>query len=425
MVRIKGGALLWVITLSVILLAVLVSLLLMQQYSRRFAGQLERAERLERHAASGMQLLLAGDHIAVGVPQVHALFDDSLGRDTVILEKRMWGVYRIGMSTAFERGDTLRKMALLGTEVPPEDRLAVYLADENRPVSVSGRTTIRGKAFLPPAGVRKAYIEGQAYEGADNPVAGTIASSRPALPSLSSAITALLFDWLKAAPDSLPRGSFPGTGDSLLHPFNQPALVLETTDSLLLGNIGLSGNILLHSTAPVIITADTRLDGVLIFAPEVAIHDGFSGELQVFARDSIVVGSNCFLRYPSALAVLHTDTADATQETQPELRIGTRSRIEGLVCTYAPERRQQFLSVMKINRQAVVMGQVYADGLLELQGTVEGSTWCRRFMLQTPSTLYENFILNGVMDHQSLSPDFAGVPLLGSPVRSRVVKWLL
>ncbi len=279
--KLKGGALLLVIAMSAIILVILSSLMLMQQYSRGYFLQGSRAQRLENNAASGLALLLADALIPEGSRLAMSLYGDTVPGDSVWLEKRPWGIFQLGLAAAFEQGDTLRQAGLLGVKAEPNECYALYLANEDRPVSLSRHTVINGDAYLPPAGVRIAYIEGTAYEG-DKPVQGTTHDSEASLPPLQpNIITRLLNDLQTSAPDSLELFSLPAPGDSLVRSFVPPALLLSLTDSLYLNAVTLRGNLIVHSTAPVTIAADARLEDILVFAPVIRVENGFKGRLQL------------------------------------------------------------------------------------------------------------------------------------------------
>ncbi|SEN74364.1 hypothetical protein SAMN05216436_1217 [bacterium A37T11] len=420
--KLKGGALLLVIAMSVIILVILSSLMLMQQYSRGYFLQGNRAQRLENNVTSGLNLLLADAFIPEGSRLAMSLYGDTVPGDSVWLEKRPWGIFQLGLVATFEQGDTLRQAGLMGVKAEPNECYALYLANEDRPVSLSGRTVINGDAYLPPAGVRIAYIEGTAYEGG-KPVQGTTHDSEASLPPLQPDIITHLLHDLEIVPDSLELISLPPPGDSLLRSFVPPALLLSLTDSVYMSGMALRGNLIVHSTAPVTIAADANLEDILVFAPVIRVEDGFSGRLQLFASDTLIVGRECRLDYPSALGLLNIDTAKVVNTIQPLLRVDSASIVKGTVFTYAPGRDQD-MAILKIAQDALVYGQVYADGWLELKGTVQGSTACRRFILQTPSSLYENFVLNAVMDFKARSPFYAGSRLLGNARKGTVVKWV-
>ena len=60
----------------------------------------------------------------------------------------------------------------------------MYLADQNKPLSLTGRTQITGNCYLPKAGVKRAYIEGKSFVG-NKLINGTKYNSNKTLPPIN------------------------------------------------------------------------------------------------------------------------------------------------------------------------------------------------------------------------------------------------
>ncbi|WP_257668267.1 hypothetical protein [Parapedobacter tibetensis] len=423
----KAGALLLALMLTVIIAVVTAGLLLLLQYHRQYGAQTLRQERLQQHLASGISLLLTHEGDLDQDTVSLSLYNTT--QDSVILTKHAWGIYDVGSVQAVEGRDTLGKWFLFGLVPDKTERYALYLADEHRPLSLSGHTRIQGDAFLPEAGIRKAYIENQAYEGEEVVSGGTSYTSNPDLPALNSAIIDRLTAYLYPDEDETWAGmtidDFPAYGPNPIYrAFAEQPLLLLYEDSLVIDAHILKGHVLVLAKGPVTIMPSAQLEDILVFAPSITFVDGFSGRLQVFARDSISVGKNCSFGYPSALGLINIPVDSTFSEFQPLLRVDSASTVNGIVFTHFPGDEELLLAKIQLGKETTVHGQVYADGLLELRGTVQGMTSCRRFTLQTPSSLYENFVLNGVMDYSRLSPHYVGSPLLNGGRRGAVMKWL-
>ncbi|MGK6353469.1 hypothetical protein [Parapedobacter sp. DT-150] len=422
----KAGALLLALLLAVIIGVMTGGLLLLLQYHRQYAAHALRQERLQRNLGSATNLLLTAGTATVGDTAMADLFDEEL--DSVRLIRRPWGVFDLGVAHAFEHGDTVGRTFLIGCAPTEAERYALYLADEYRPLSISGNTRIQGDAFLPEAGIRKAYIENQAYAGEEVIYEGIMHHSGTALPTLSADIINRLLPFFQ--PDDTAEWAADavdwyagGTGDSLLYSFSGEPLVLHALDSIGISGPFLGGQVIVVADGPVTVTADAGLHDILLFAPCIRFADGFRGRLQAFARDSLIVGQQCVFDYPSVLGLVNIPRDSLIQEFQPLMRIDSASVVNGLVFSHFPGS-EQLLASVKLAKETIVNGQVYADGLLELQGTVNGITLCRRFSLQTPSSLYENFVLGGVMNLTGLSPHYAGSPLLNGGKVGRALVWL-
>jgi len=76
------------------------------------------------------------------IPRTLDLFDK--GEDTVVLERKRWGLFDIGLSTAKRGSHCSQVLALWGGQPDAIAQLALYLVDENRPLSVAGSNVIKG-----------------------------------------------------------------------------------------------------------------------------------------------------------------------------------------------------------------------------------------------------------------------------------------
>ncbi len=409
-----AGALLLAILLATMIAVSTGGLLLLLQYHRQYAAQTMRQERLQQNLSSAINLLLANDGNVPEDLQKLNLYDGD--DDSVILSLQPWGVFDVATAWAYEGPDTLQYTFLKGKVPTPDERFALYLADEQRPLSLSGQTRIQGDAFLPEAGIRKSYIENEAYAYEEVVHGGSMQVSNATLPEMDGKIIAQLWDYLQPVDSAAWTANavnwFENSmTDPLTRLFTNDYSILHGPDTVVIDRQTLSGHVIIIADQTMIITANAKLDNVLLFAPCIRFEQGFRGRLQAFARDSLTVGRDCRFDYPSALGLVNIPTDSLFLEFQPIMRIDSASVVNGLVFSHFPGG-DQLLAKVVIGKEVVVHGQVYADGLLELQGQVSGMTLCRRFTLQTSSSLYENFILNGVMDITALSPHYVGSPLL-------------
>ena len=102
---------------------------------------------------------------------------------------------------------------------------------------------------------------------------------------------------------------------------------------------------------------------MLIFAPYIEIEDGFEGNVQAFARDSLVVGRNCQLQYPSVLGLMKMQSGFF----QPFIHVGEKSLVQGVLFSYQEviDREQ---TVIRLEKGTFIEGMVYADGYAEIKG---------------------------------------------------------
>ncbi|MEZ5199162.1 MAG: hypothetical protein R2764_23105 [Bacteroidales bacterium] len=69
-------------------------------------------------------------------------------------------------------------------------------------------------------------------------------------------------------------------------------------------------------------------------------------------------------------------------------------------------------------------GQIYWDGIFDFKGKVYGSVACKKFLLKTPSSIYENHLMDVRIDLESLSKHYTGIELTGTERVKKVIQWL-
>ena len=396
------------------------------QYQKKF-----RMDRLQLNLGSAINLLLSKEDGGQN-EMIRDLFAN--GKDSVSTEKRNWGLYDIGIAKAFQQRDTLYKTFLIASVIDSAKWGTLYLIDEDRPLSVSGKTMVRGTAFIPKAGIKEAYVDNKSYQGDKRLVIGKEKNSNKMLPELESKRMEKL-----SAPDKL--FSSPDTAyvlrDSLKQSFLLPIKVIGFKDkAVILSKIKLSGNIVLLSDTTIVIDSTAKLNQVLVFARAIIVKKGFRGTCQLFARDSLSVESGCNFGYPSALAVIHVakenvrqgkaNTINSTKGSQPKLSIGEGSIVRGTVLSWEKEKSQA-QTLIDLGKNSKVYGQVYAKGIVRLKDGVgiNGCVFANRFVYQTAYTLYENYLINVRLDEKGLSKYYLTtdvVPVAGKG--KKIMQWL-
>ena len=351
-------------------------------FSNRFLEQQDDLkERLLRNVESGLQLLMAEQDASVK-PFVVDLFDEGL--DSVILEKKEWGLFSIAISTAFHQTTRERlkhhQIIQLGLFPSPKDQAAIYLEDNDKPLVITGDTYIEGKAYLPKSGIKTGRIKGFNYSG-DKLVHGTIERSKKELPQLSKKKIKYLLNQFN-------QGSNQRMEDSISQSFHQETLIIKD-DVLIIEDQLLKGNIILTADSLVYIGRDAILEDVLIFAPYIFIEDGFHGNLQAFATHLLDIGKSVQLKYPSVLGLIKNENL----VKEPEVIVGANSDITGLVFVHNKFSNKKYPK-LKIQKGAFIEGQVFAECSVDLAGNIYGNISCKSFFLRYGSSSYSNNLLD-------------------------------
>ena len=417
----KASALFYAIVVALIIALISSSLILFSYFNRLQFQSLQLQEKVLLNASSGINLMLAnGPSFPLNKKHLIDLYGDET--DSLLLWKKQWGAFEIAVSKAFFKEHESIKVAQVGANIHDDPQIALYLTDLDKPLSLCGKTMIKGICYLPKAGVKRAYIEGQSFIG-DHLINGEVKESAPSLPEANKELLESNLGYFSKQfeeNDSIIFIEEQEVKDSVVHSFMQPTLLLYSDSKIILKKKYYLGNLRIVSSHSVYISADSHLKDVLIYAPHVEIEGGFSGNVQVFATDSIRIGKKCFLDYPSVIALVRTNKSPDNMT----LIVDEETTLSGVLLGYQESINNKMQLIMTIGKDAVIKGQVYAKGYVELKGRIFGSLTCHKFILSTPSSVYENHLLNATIDYSGLSPYFAGVSLVHDSPGKQVVKWL-
>lgn len=411
--KFSAGALVLVLVISLLVTFLLGSLVLLSYYRQIQVLRTQIQIKQDANTRSGISLLLAlqGDR-SMGESSID-LF--RTGQDTVYIKKLFWGLFDAVVSEARNGKYTSKREAILGI-IPSEDQqLSFYLSDENRPLAITGKTSLKGLFFLPKTGIRPAAIEGFIYQG-KNLVKGEIFQSENELPTPNQ----LFLDRVAQFTGKLNLGDLYTPWELLnvkkLHvPFSDAPKVFKAKDAIKINDLNLSGQIIIRSEESIKVSRHAKLDGIVLSAPVVHVENGFNGNLQVFATDSVIVGKNTQLSYPSVICL-------NGQGSKERIRLEEKSQVTGII--YMGGIGNGLLRELAIDRGATVTGLVYADGFVQHKGTVAGTLYCRRLIYRTRTTTHENLLVDATIDNSLRPAAFLSVPLFGTSQKWGVVKWL-
>jgi len=405
----KAGSIYYALAVALLIALLCGSLILFASANRTQLQWSRRMCNVRLNAASGMQVLMSEQP---PVPYGEKTVIDLYGRrqDSVELQRKEWGLYEVAIARAFSGTEQFLEAAIVGRLPDTTDRTALWLADLDRPLALCGKTELRGTCYLPEAGLKRAYIEGQSYTG-DRMVYGEIKKSERFLPKLNEALIDKLQKLLNAEfseTDSLGDISMLLENDSLSHSFLKRPLCFYSATPLDLSGKSLSGQITLVSGSAITVSAETRLNGVLLAAPRIVFKEGFSGRVQAVARDSMILEKGTQLLYPSVAALV----AGPRSPEQAGMRVKEKSLVEGTVLAWRAQDDFRKQAVLSFGKETEVQGFVYSNGQLDLKGSVYGQVICNKFLLVTPSAVYEHHLLNAVIDRSKLQRAFAASVLL-------------
>lgn len=414
---VRASALHLVIVIALVIGVICSSLVVVAYFYRAEYQKKFRYDKLSHNLSSGINLLLESPDSAYFKQTRISLFGTAA--DSIVLQRKTWGIFDVGIIEAFIQKDTIYKAFSLTNAIDSGKWAALYIADDDRPLSLSGKTRIDGNAYLPKAGIQTAYVDNKAYEGDKRLVIGKKLTSEKKLPALEAARIKLLDNYFSV------KGNTLSDADSLNFSFLKPTRIVDFGHrSYTLNNLSLKGNILLHSDTTLTIDSTAKLDNVLVFAKAIIIKAGFKGTCQLFASDSIIVAKNCYFNYPSCLGVVRSNTIQFSP--QSKISIGEATTINGTIFTWE-KTPGQLKPLIQLGKKDTVKGQIYSQDALALKDgcVVYGSIFSTRFFYQNSFTLYENYLINLQINSNELSPYYLGSVLLPTASkRKKLLQWL-
>ena len=416
--KLKGFALFYAIVIALIVMIICTFFILLSLLNNSEFANIKISNRLITNASSGFNVLLADTSSRFESGKVIDLYGDN--QDSVYLEKKMWGLYEIGISKAFSKKKNFTKIGLIGERSQLINKTALYLSDKNKPLALSGNTKIIGDCFLPQAGVKRTYIEGKSFKG-DKLIDGTVMKSNSSLPRLNENIISHNLQFLTMNIDQLDieYQNWATIPDSIFNSFTSAALIYFSETNIPIALNKISGNIIVISYEKVFIEAEAQLEDILVYAPAIEIEQGFKGTLQLFATDSIKILEKCTLNYPSTVCLID----DVETLNKPYGLIKKDCKIMGSIVVTESEGSINQSSFV-IESSTIVLGQVYVNGNLFLKGNVTGNVSCKQFVLQTASSIYENHLVDVTIDNKSLPDYFLGNIMLSGYFKNGIAKQL-
>ncbi len=418
---IKAGALLYAMFLVIVISIITSSFILINYYNETYVLQAVQQEQLFKDVHSGINYGLAfHQQIPLNQPITISLFDDE--QHEVTLKKKTWGAFYSLTVEANWRNKSANKTALVGANINGGEKTAIYLTDQNKPLAITGKTNIVGNCYLPVLGVKRAYIERKNYAGKTF-VKGITKTSSKTLPPINKKLIAENFSHFSIGnhpTDSVIDYEVVMENDSIINSFQHKTLVLFSPYSIVLANKVIEGNIIIKSDRNIVIESSAILNDIICYAKGIVMEEKAKITGQFFVQDSIIVGDDCELNYPSVLALL----GKGSSATPRKIMVGKNVVLKGSIFLYNENYDKKNQASIAINEDCKIMGEIYSSEQLEIRGEVKGGVFCKMFTLKTPSSVYLNHLMDVTIDRTALSEHFVGVALTEEINHHQLIKWL-
>lgn len=333
------------------------------------------------------------------------LFDDEPASE-VTLKVGYWGLYELITATCND-GKTKRAQ-LIGAGLPEGSQVALYVPDNRRALTIAGKSDLRGNVRIPGKGIVYGQVKSDFYSGERVPERLVGVSEE----KLQEPYSPLLEELGSTIRDT-PVYSVPLDAYELSNSFTEPTMYVAA--DTLSGAI-LRGNIIVSSDAAIQVDSSSVLEDVILVAPKIFIREGFSGSLQAFATDSLTVGRNVILKYPSGLAI--TAAGEYSHIT-----VASGSEVNGYVICRKAETKSKRQNLPNYTQEegAKVRGLVWVNGIAEIHGTVTGSLYAAQPNYYAPQGFYINMLYNV----RIYGSDAIAFPLwTGNHYPKKIAKWM-
>ena len=423
--QLSAGALQFTMYIVIVIAILLAAFIILVHTQKTFKLQTNLTLETIENTNKGMNYALQNDNISLKDTIQVKLQEHAHG--VVEIQKDLWGIYEKITAVSRIKNKQFKKIALVGGN-QPENRVALYLEDNNRPLVLVGHTKIQGSVYLPQHGLRTGNISGHAYYG-NQLIYGNTKTSKAALPKLSNGVKKST-EYLKTKIKTVSQNQFLDLdiSNTFQNSFNEPLKVVYGLEDILLFGKTLIGNIVVQSETKIIVDATTKLKDVILMAPEIEIKNQVKGTFQAFASKKIVIGTGCQLYYPSALVLEEvrpikmdlTHSKEVKLKETPFIHLKKNATIKGSIIYqgFSKNYKPQVL----IEKNATIIGEIYCNKNTELLGSVYGSVYTAGFVANQSGSIYQNHIYNGIIEIDRLAKEYVGVSFENT--KKGIAKWL-
>lgn len=415
----KGSALLYTLTISLIVASLSGALIWLSFFNNKQFDLIKIESKLYSNARSGIELILNNQIVIIPGKELPIdLFDD--GNDSVSVSTAEWGLYKIAISKAKHNHIQAVKVAMIGNRPIPSELVAIYLANHNEPIHVSGKTFIKGMCFLPRGALTKTNIQGKSFEGIV-PEKEFLKKSQKHIPEISESVIDENLKWFIPSNQMLTNYNEIkiSNNDSIFVPFLSSTMVYISSEAIILEEVNLKGNIRIISSNSITIDSSCKLEDIILYAPSITVKDGFNGILQLFATSRIIIGKSSKFNYPSTLCLIR----DKSSPVQPKIELEKDIYLNGTICIFQKTGGQKSPKLV-MGPSAMIEGIIHVEGNVELKGKIYGTLYCDKIIYRTAGGIYDNHLVDVTIDAEQLSKHFVSGMINQQSDDLTIIKWL-
>ena len=397
--KVKANALYIVVSIAIVVGVLLFGLLTLSGVFSKAETRFLIQNKLILNVRSGLELCLASPELPED--KVFDLFQEE--KDSLRIQSKPYGVLTDVKLSAFHVDDSLYKRVLLGNKSTRKSKTAIYLANSNKALGLCGNVKLNGNVFVPERGIERSYIEGRNFVGSEL-FSGSKQTSKSSLPAIHPQIIGNISAVYAINDGAVYRDDL----DTIVS--KSSTLVLKAEEGIVLDKV-VKGKVMIVSSNFIRVGSRAELENVILKAPVIVFDREFEGSAQVFARDSIIVGEGCYLKYPSALVL----KSPSKPNYSPKIVLGVDAKLAGNIILQQPSFNLRNNGIVTLNKGVVVNGTVYSEGYTQLRSCeVQGEVYTKKLFLKTRSSIYENTLLNVVIDPSKKEKDMIDLGIQNS-----------
>ncbi len=388
-IKLKGGALYVSVIISILISIILSLFIVVAYYNTRSVQSQASLTQLQLSLDSGFEIAKSNYYSSY---TNYGWQKMPYNNDSVLVKKMAWGCFTLIDVKAKNTHFNLQKTGLFGCYASPDT--ALFMVDQNKPIGLAGKIKVTASCYLPKAGIKSAYIEGVSFSDL-NSIKPYIKQAPNDIPQIDEAyLKDIEQTQSKLNPYTDSLISF--IPDVLNHSFKHKTAVVQQGSVFLYSQV-LTNNIKIIASDVITIENTCQLNNVLLIARKVIFKKGFNGNVHVMAKDTIITEEECVFNYPSSFCVYSHSTEKSNSPLVRGIFFGEKCQFNGGLLAFNNKPKSSKM-VIRSNKQFQLMGNLYSSDYAETQGNIYGTAFCKSLLLQTPSAVYENHLLNCLID---------------------------
>lgn len=308
----------------------------------------------------------------------YQLYEDN-PHTAVSIKTKKWGLYESVEVCATD--SSFSSIRLLGKARECDYEAALWVCSRDMPLSFGGKSEVKGSTYIPTDGIKYATLGSLAFQGKEIKDYH-IDLSEKELPEVDRSNLYLMDKYLKETE------FIPSSEDSRYKPyysFSEEETHFYVPDDI--QQYAMKGHVVLHGD-DILLSSGTILNDVILLARRVTINEGFHGSLQIIATDTVILGKNAHLSYPSGIYLKGNN--DRTY-----LYMDENSTLNGYAIIFGTTENNTDYNVEINFRQtptAVFNGLLYVDGVACLQGCCYGGVYLKECCYVSSDSFFNSTI---------------------------------